>query len=53
MDPVISQAVAPLIGAIATAILLFASSRWGPRSRRQASRREELLRQLEELEDEE
>jgi hypothetical protein len=34
MDPVLSQAVATLIGAIATAILLFASSMWGPNSRR-------------------
>ena len=49
----ISQAVATLIGAIATAILLFASSRWGPNSKRQVTKREELIRQLRELEDEE
>lgn len=39
MDPVISQAIATLIGAIATAILLFASSQWGPNSRRQIRRK--------------
>jgi hypothetical protein len=40
MDPVLSQAIATLIGAIATAILLFATSMWGPNSRRQVRRRD-------------
>lgn len=38
MDPVISQAVATLIGAVATAILLAASFYWGPRSSRSRKR---------------
>lgn len=41
MDPVLSQAFATLIGAVATAILLFATSMWGPNSRRQRRRRDE------------
>lgn len=34
MDPVLSQAFATLIGALATAILLAASYYWGPSQRR-------------------
>jgi len=30
MDPAISQALATLIGALATAVLMYASYNWGP-----------------------
>ena len=42
MDPVLSQAIATLIGALATAILLLASSMWGPSSRRSLRKKDAL-----------
>jgi len=33
MDPVLSQALATLAGAIATAILMYSSYHWGPSQR--------------------
>jgi hypothetical protein len=42
VDPVLSQALATLCGAIATAILMAASYYWGPRKRdERATRRAE------------
>jgi hypothetical protein len=34
MDPAISQAIATFIGALTTAVLLYATYMWGPNSRR-------------------
>lgn len=52
MDPVLAQALATLIGAVATAILMAASYYWGPRQRsiRQTRREveEERVSSLEE-----
>ena len=41
MDPAISQAIATFIGAMTTALLLFASYMWGPNSRRQRKKKKD------------
>lgn len=42
MDPVLAQALAGLITAISTAILLWSAHRWGPNAHDNDSRRQEL-----------
>ena len=41
MDPVLSQALATLVGAMATAVLMAASYYWGPRQREGRRQRDE------------
>lgn len=41
IDPAIAQSISTLIGAIATAILMYASFHWGPSSRRKRRKEDE------------